>query len=132
MSKRRMIVSCCGVVIGLGLIVFSLIQDGRIDQVTWVGLTFFVIGMLQILRYIRYRTNRNYKEQVDISENDERNAFISNKAWSWAGYSYVLLMAMGLIVLLVMGKKEYLICSAGLCLMIVLYWIFYLILNRKY
>lgn len=132
MSKRRMIVSCCGVVIGLGLIVFSLMQDGKVSQVTWVGLTFFVIGMLQILRYIRYRTNHNYREQMDISENDERNAFISNKAWAWAGYSYVLMMAMGLIVLLIMGKTEYLICSACLCLMIILYWIFYLILNRKY
>lgn len=132
MSKKRMITSVIGAILGLGLIVFSLVQDGKIDQVTIVGLAFFVIGMLQILRYIKYRTDASYKEKVDISDNDERNTYISNKAWAWAGYCYVLIMAIAMIVLLIMGRMEYLILSGGLCLMVVLYWVCYLVLNRKY
>ena len=107
---------------------------GRLDEF-WSGMGFalVLVGLLQVLRNIRYRTNREYREKFDTESNDERNRFISNKAWAWAGYLFVMVAAVGTIVFKLTGREDLMMmASAGVCLMICFYWISYLVLNRKY
>lgn len=97
------------------------------------GLSIFIVGVVDIFRYRKYVTNAEYKEKVDLSNNDERIRFLSMKAWSWAGYIFIIIAALGVIVFQILGQRELsFTCSFCVCLVTVLYWISYMILNRKY
>ena len=112
----------------------------RMNGYLWTGLimagimvALIVVGALQIIRLIRYRTNVDYKEQTDTAASDERNRFLGMKAWSWAGYLYVFLAAVATIVFKVMGEETLMFAASGsMCAILVLYWVSYLILRKKY
>ena len=132
MANRRLLLSIAWVVIGIVLFVLSFME---VLDSFWSGLGggLIAVGILQIIRHIRYRTNAEYKEKVDIEVNDERNKFLSSKAWAWTGYIFVLCCAVASIVYRVMGENELgSLCTTGLCLMVVIYFIAYMILKRKY
>lgn len=132
MNNKRMALSILWIIIGVVLFVLSLMQI--IDQSVWAGMGGALIGAgaAMLIRNIKYITNKEYKEKVDIQNSDERNRFLSNKAWAWAGYCYVIITAVGTIVLMIAGRSEYVLVSGSLCLMIFLYWVCYVVLRRKY
>lgn len=132
MNKRRMALSVFWIVIGVILFALSLMEI--IDQSVWAGMGGALIGAgaLQLFRNIKYITNKEYKEKIDIQNSDERNRFLTNKAWAWAGWSYVMISAAAAIILMIVGRPEYTLVSGGVCLMLVLYWLCYVILRRKY
>ena len=64
---------------------------------------------------------------------DERNKFIRLKAWSWAGYLFVMIAAVGSIVFKLVGREDLMMfCSGAVCLVVVLYWVSYIVLKNKY
>ena len=98
-----------------------------------MGFALAVVGVLQVIRNIRYRTNEAYREKFDTESKDERNRFISNKAWAWAGYLFVMVSAVGTIAFKLMGREDLMmLASSGVCLMICFYWISFLVLRKKY
>jgi len=128
----RMIASIIEIVIGVCLIIANLL--GWLDEF-WSGMGsgLLVVGVLFLIRHIRYRTNDTYRKAVDTELDDERNRFISTKAWSWAGYLFVLIAAVASIVFRIIGMEEYVFFASGsVCLLVLLYWIAYMILKRKY
>ena len=107
---------------------------GTIDQF-WNGLgaALVVVGVLRLVRQIRYNTSPKYKEETDTALSDERNRFIRAKAWSWVGYTYIIVAAVATIVFKILGEETLMFfCSGSVCLILVLYWIAYFILTRKY
>ena len=107
---------------------------GVVDQF-WNGLgaAFVVMGVLRLIRLIRYSTNTEYKEKTDTALNDERNRFIRNKAWAWAGYMYIMAAAVATIVFQILGEETLMFfCSGSVCLLLIVYWISYFILNKRY
>ena len=98
-----------------------------------MGSALIIVGGLMMIRQVRYSTNAEYKESVDVEIQDERNKFLRMKAWSWAGYFSVLIGAVASIVLRILDQDQ-LSQFAGLsvCLLVVLYWVSYLILKKKY
>ena len=107
---------------------------GVVDQF-WNGLgaAFVVMGVLRLIRLIRYSTNTEYKEKTDTAIQDERNRFIRNKAWAWAGYLYIIGAAIATIVFKLIGQETLMFAASGsVCLIITIYWISYLILRKKY
>ena len=98
-----------------------------------MGFAFIIVGILQVIRHIRYRTNRAYQEKMDIEVQDERNKFIANKAWAWAGYLFVMVAAVGTIVFKLLGREDLMMMASGsVCLIILFYWISYMVLKKKY
>ncbi len=129
---KRMIFSIIWVV--LGTVLIALAFAGKVD-VFWngVGSGLLVVGVLQLLRQYRFSKNEAYREKIEIEEKDERNHFIRNKAWAWTGYLFVLIAAVLCLVLRIIGQNLLSLAASGaVCLMLVLYWISYLILKRKY
>lgn len=129
---KRMIFSIIWVV--LGTVLISLAFAGKVD-VFWngVGSGLLVVGVLQLLRQYRFSKNEAYREKIEIEEKDERNHFIRNKAWAWTGYLFVLIAAVLCLIFKIVGQDILSLASSGaVCLMLVLYWISYLILKRKY
>ena len=98
-----------------------------------MGTALIIVGGLFLVRQIRYRTNAEFKENTDVEINDERNKYIRIKAWSWAGYIFVLFGAGASIVFKIIGMDQLSQFSAfSVCIIMVLYWISYFVLRRKY
>ena len=117
-----------------GTILFVLGCTGTLDSF-WSGMGggLLGVGIVQTARWMHYRKDPVYKEKFDVSVRDERNRFLSNKAWAWAGYLSVMIGAAGVVVFKAVGLDEVsTFCSIAVCLLLVLYWGFYLILKRKY
>lgn len=130
--NKRLIANIAEILIGVALIVCG--NAGIIDEFwSGMGTALVIVGALMLVRQIRYSTNETYKENVDVEVNDERNKYLRIKAWSWAGYLFVLIGAFGAIILKIVGLDQYVSFASGsVCLIMVLYWISYWILSRKY
>ena len=130
--SKRIYMSVFWVVLGGVLVGLELAR--RVDEF-WgsMGFALLIVGLLQIVRLVRYQRNEDYREKVDVQDKDERNRFLANKAWAWAGYWFVLICAVGTIALKLMGKEELMMfCSGAVCLMMLLYWACYTVLKHKY
>lgn len=128
----RFVINIIEILAGAALLVLGL--TGVVDEF-WEGMgtALIVVGMLLFIRQIRYRTNAEFKEELDIKEKDERNRFIAMKSWSWAGYTYVMVAAVGTIVARILGHDDIMMMlSRSVCFILVFYWLFYLILQKKY
>jgi len=132
MKNKRLVIGIVYITIGLllSILSFMLVID---DWWQSFGIAIFIVGVADIFRYRKYVTNAEYREKVDLSNNDERIRFLSMKAWSWAGYFFVLIAAIATIALKICGLDEYVIFASGsICLIVLLRWISYLFLKRKY
>ena len=132
MNTKRLIASIVEIVLGLALWFCGAI--GLIDSY-WSGMGggLIGVGIVFLVRSIRYMRDPEYKEEYDIEISDERNKFIRLKAWSWAGYLYMMLAAVGSIVFKLMGREDLMFfCSGSVCLVLVLYCISYMVLKNKY
>ena len=131
-SDRRMMVSVIWIV--LGAVLFGCGFFEAVDTF-WSGMGggLLAVGVLQMIRYIRYKNDADYREAVEVQNNDERNRFLGGKAWAWAGYLYVMINAVAAIALRVLGYDD-LSTWAGfsICLIVLLYWVSYLLLRKKY
>lgn len=118
----------------LGVLLWGLGFAEIVDEF-WSGMggALLLIGILRIVRIFRLQKDESYREKMEVEASDERNQFIRNKAWAWAGYLFILIAASMVIVLKVMGQEllSY-AASITVCLMLVLYWGAYLILKKKY
>ena len=132
MQKKRMIASIIEIVIGLMLCVAYFF--GLLDEFwSGMGVALIVVGTIFFLRSVKYHTNADYRQQYDIAAKDERNRYLSLKAWAWAGYLFVMIAAILAIVFEIIGKHQLVPLASGMvCLMILLYLGSYMVLRRKY
>ena len=132
MNIRRFIWYIGFVVLGTALIVMG--NNGTIDEF-WGGLGagFVVMGILRLARMYRFHKDEAYREKVETDATDERHSFIRTKAWAWAGYLFILIAGVSVIVLRIVGQETWsLAASYAACLLVLLYWICYFILSKKY
>ena len=130
--NKRMIMSVIWVLLGIAL--FGLSFAEKVDSF-WSGMGsgLLTVGILQLIRFYRFSKNEAYREKVEIAESDERNHFIRGKAWAWAGYLYILIAACSIIVFRVIGQEMLsTAASFSVCLVLMLYWLSYMILRKKY
>lgn len=132
MKQRRWIASVVEIALGLVLTVCGAL--GLVDTY-WSGMGggLLGVGIIQLVRYLRYYNNETYKSKVDVEVNDERNKFIALRAWAWAGFWYVMAGAVGSIAFQVLGKPELATMAGGsVCLLMAFCWISRIYLRRKY
>lgn len=131
-QNKKMMISVLWLLLGIGLTVGGIL--GLLDEF-WSGMGggFLAVGVLQLVRRIRYQTNESYREAVDTAKSDERYQFLANKAWAWAGYLFVMIGAVGVIVFRILGMGDLsTFCGGSVCLILVLYWLSYVFLRKKY
>ena len=120
------------IIVGVTLLTLGL--TGVVDQF-WQGMGggLLIIGILRLIQSLRYSKDENYRESYNTELNDERNRFIRNKAWAWAGYMFVIIAAIATLVLQTLGERLLsLAVSTAVGLILILYWISYFILKKKY
>ena len=131
-QNKRLYVNILWLIIGSILIGLSF--AGVVDEY-WngMGMGLAVVGAINLLRIYRLNKNDVYREKMELEASDERNHFIRNKAFAWAGYYFVLIAAVCTIVFKIIGQELLSQAAAyAVCLMLILYWISYMILKRKY
>ena len=131
-NKKNRFLSLLWVLLGVVLTVCA--AAGALDSYWYsFGMALLVVGGLQLWRQRRYRKNEAYREKVDTETGDERNRFIANKAWAWAGYGFVMIAAVASIAFKIAGREDLMMfCSFSVCLIVLLYCGSYMILKRKY
>ena len=130
--EKRFYLNIVYVVIGVALLACGIFE---IVDSFWSGMGGALIGMgaIRIYQYIKFRKNPEYREKIEIEANDERNKFLSGRAWAWAGYIFVILNAIGTIAFKVAGNdllSQY--CAYSVCIISILYWVSFLVLRKKY
>ena len=131
--NKRLALSVFWVVLGAVLLELSI--TGILDSSMYAGMggALIAVGALQIARNIRYRTDVEYKEKIDVETKDERNRFLRMKSWSWAGYMVVLIEGIGAVISMILGQETVqLVLSYSVCLILLVYWAAYLVLSKKY
>lgn len=118
----------------LGAVLLGFGFAGVLDSF-WSGMgsALIAVGVIRLALLLRYCKDEAYREEKEIEAKDERNQFIRNKAWAWAGYLFVLIAAIATIALKLLGQ-DLLSRVAGfaLCILMILYWLCYLVLRKKY
>jgi len=124
--------SLCWIV--LGLVLMGAHAAGLVDDY-WnsMGIVLFIVSILQMLRWIRYETNKDYKVHMDVEAKDERNQFIAGRAWAWAGSSYVIIATVASMFYRLSGDDLMTQMAArSACLVMLLYLGSHFYLRRKY
>lgn len=131
-NGRRIIAYIIYILLGAALIVLGTLE---ITDSFWSGMggALMAVGVIRAIHILRYRKDEAYREEKEIEANDERNHFIRNKAWAWAGYLFVLIAAISTLVFKLLGQ-ELLSMAAGFAvsILVLLYWVCYLGLKKKY
>ena len=132
MKKNDTIFAIIWLVLGLPLIGLSI--AGLVDSF-WSGMgsALVVIGACRLLRAHRLSKSEEYREKMETFETDERFHFLRAKAWSWAGYLFVIIAGISVIVFKILGMETVsMAASCAMCLLLVLYWGAYFVLKKKY
>ena len=129
---RRIITGIIYLLLGAALFGLSLtkITDGF-----WSGMgsALIVVGVIQIVQFFRLKKDSAYRETVEVELSDERSRFIRNKAWAWSAYLFILIAAVAAIVLKLLGQDLLSIATGfAVCILMLLYWVCYIILRKKY
>lgn len=117
-----------------GALLFGLGAGGIIDDF-WgsMGSALFLVGILQMVRFFRLRSNPVYREKMETMEKDERNHYLRSKAWAWAGYLFVLILSVSTLVFRLIGWETMSLAAGyAVCVLLILYWGCYLVLSKKY
>ena len=129
---RRIVAYVLFAVIGVTLLVLGAL--GVVDSF-WSGMgsALLVIAALRFIGMIRFHKSEAYREKVETEASDERNRFLRDRAWAWTGYLFVLIASVCTIVFKAMGQELLSMASVhAVWIMMVLYWVAYLILRKKY
>ena len=131
-NDRRIIAYIVYLILGVALIVLGILE---VLDSFWSGMggALIAVGVVRMMHILRYRNDESYREKMEIETKDERNQFIRNKAWAWAGYLFVLIAAICAIVFKLLGQ-DLLSITAGFAvsILVLLYWVCYLVLKKKY
>ena len=131
--KIRQYVAIFYCVLGAVLILGNLLMDYENHFILPFGIALLIIGVLRMMQNRKITKNEQTMHQREVMESDERNILIAERARSWTFIFSVVAAGFIVLVLSVLGYHEQAQpFSWFVCAMIGLYWVFYLILKRKY
>ena len=132
-SKKHLMLSVFWIILGLAFTALAVTRTVEIDVLSGLGGGLIAVGVLQLIRNLRYRKDPAYREKVDTVEGDERYRFIRMKSWSWAGYAVIVAEGIGTVAARLMGQETVSdVLSYSVCLLLCAYWISFLVISKKY
>ena len=97
------------------------------------GTALMVIGIVRLRQYRKLMASPEAMRAREVAETDERNVMLANKAKSYAFFWYVLICSVAVIVLEFMNQVQIATSLAfSVCFLVLLYWVCYYVLRRKY
>ena len=131
--KQRLYIAVSYIVIGLTLIAADALNHFENQFFFSFGMALTVMGILRLIRHRKITKDDASIRKQELAETDERTLMMAEKARSWA-FSYSIMIAgIAVIVLSLLGKHDAAQPFAWfVCGEVVLYWICWLILRKKY
>lgn len=131
--KSRLNVGIIYIMLGIIMIVLSfIISKADNTFVSSFGFALLMIGIVRVRNYLIITKSEENIRKQEIAETDERNISIMHKAKSTAFSIYTLFLSVAVIVLSFLNMHEvakWISCSV--LLLVVLYWICYLVYQKK-
>ncbi len=130
--KIRLFVAISYIILGVAMIaVFNIIKTEN-NFLSSFGFALVVIGIVRIRNYFLITKDEETIIKRQIAENDERNISIANKAKSISFYFYIIITSVLVIILQLLNKTQLAVILSGtVCVLILIYWISYWIINKK-
>ena len=131
--NQRLMIAVGYILLGLTLVCADLLKGFENYYFFSFGITLAIMGILRLIKYRKITRNDQTLRKQELAESDERTRMIAERARSWA-FSYALMGAgIVVIVLNVMGKHDEALPFAWyVCGMAVLYWLCFIIIQKKY
>ena len=130
--KTRLYVSIAFIILGIALIAVAFITKTENYFISSFGLTLIVMGIARMKRHFIITKSEERIRKAEISETDERNISIHQKARGAAFSTYLILSGLSVIVLSFLAMHEAAKwISYSMCFLMVIYWMFYFIYQKK-
>ena len=131
--KQRLYIAVSYIVIGLVLIAADALNHFENHYFASFGMTLAVMGILRLIRHWKITKDDASIHRQEVAETDERTLMMNEKARSWAFTYSIMIAGITVIVLSLLGKHDAAQPFAWfVCAEVVLYWICWLILRKKY
>ena len=130
--KTRLYVAMAFIAFGIMLIAVSFITKTDNYFISSFGLALVVMGIARTKRYFIITKSEDRIRKTEISETDERNISIHQKARGAAFSAYLIISGITVIVLSFLGIHEVAKwISYSMCLLMILFWISYFVYQKK-
>ncbi|MEE0264181.1 MAG: hypothetical protein UD936_00990 [Acutalibacteraceae bacterium] len=130
--KIRLFLAIGYIILGLAMIVIFNIIKTENTFLSSFGLALTVVGIAKTRNYFLITKNEETLKKQQIAENDERNIAIANKAKSVSFVIYIIIVCSSVTVLYLLNHTALAnILSASVCVLVMIYWISYWIINKK-
>ena len=131
--KQRLYLAVAYIITGLLLLTAELTAGLENSFFTAFGFALVTMGILRIGNYRKITRNDQSLRQQELTETDERNRMMAERARSWAFSLSVLAAGVIVIVLSLLGyHDEALLFAWFVCGMTLLYWVCWIIIRKKY
>ena len=131
--KQRKIIALSYMVLGLVLILTDPARGADNSFYTAFGIALALMGILRIFQYRKITRNKQTMRKQEVAESDERTRMIAERARSWAFSLSVTGSGIVVIVLNLLGRHEEALPFAWyVCGMVVLYWVSFFMIRKKY
>ena len=130
--KFRLYIAITYIVLGLIMIAAGFITKLNSDYLSSFGLILTVLGIVRIRNYFFITKNEETIRKREIAETDERTISIMYKAKNAAFNTYIIICGSAVIILSLLNMhNEAKWISYSVCLLLIIYWISYLIYQKK-
>ena len=130
--KIRLWVAISYIALGIAMATVAIVSKTENQFISSFGLALAVMGIARIRNYFLITKNEDTLRKREITETDERNVSIVNKARSAAFTVYILLAGVFVIVMGLLDKIEISVwVSYSVALLVFVYWICYIIYQKK-
>lgn len=131
--KHRLYIGIAYCILGIVLIIAEILKSFNNHFISSFGFTLVALGILRIVQNRKITKNEKTMHQRELAESDERNRMISERAKSWTFSFTIMISGILVIILSILGYHDQAQPFAWLVtLMVAIYWIFWLIISRKY
>ena len=131
--QQRRIIGISYILLGLVLIIADMLKGFENNYFTSFGIALIFMGILRLLQYRKITQDDKSMRKREVTESDERTRMIAERARSWAFSISITGAGIVVIVLGLLGHHEEALPFAWyVCGMVVLYWISFVIIRKKY
>ena len=131
--KQRLYLAVAYLAVGLILVFTGIVTGTDNSFFTAFGFALVIMGILRIIRHRKIMRDDQSLRKQELAESDDRLRMIAERARSWVFSLSVTGAGLLVIILNILGHHDAALPFAWyVCGMVVLYWICYSVIDKKY
>ena len=131
--KLRLCINLIWALVGAALILYWFLTDSGNDFFLSWGTACIFIGVIRYIQYRKTTDDEDVLRKKELAEKDERTRMIAERARSWCFSLSLTAAGVWVILLSLLGRHEEAQPYAWyVCAMVVLYWICFSVIRKKY